>query len=154
MLGRFILDPTHVESGQDSATGLGLLPVQTVLSPEKRTVQTNGVVHASPAWPGLEGTVVSGYEIHCGETYGDADVFLSDGERVLGVRSPDGRVMGAYPHGLLDEAPLREALTGSLRSTGVRTQAERREAALAELAAVVRAHIDMHAVYRMLRTGM
>ena len=68
MLGKEISDPQFVEEG-GSIEGLGLLPVETVLEKEKvRTNFTGSVVGATGVLIGLEGTAVTGYEIHMGKT--------------------------------------------------------------------------------------
>ena len=64
MLGLDIEDPDGVESGGQarSVAGLGLLPVRTVLRPEKTVRRAAGQVLAWDAPP------FQGYEIHMGET--------------------------------------------------------------------------------------
>jgi len=59
MLGSCVSDETNVEGG--SACGLGLIPIQTVMCPEKQLRQTEAVHTPS-------GLAVSGYEIHHGQT--------------------------------------------------------------------------------------
>ena len=69
MLGERIVDPHGVEGGGEMP-GLGLLPVQTVFTGEKRRTRVNGIVEGLEGGPfaALAGTTFSGYEIHMGET--------------------------------------------------------------------------------------
>ncbi len=108
MLGESIEDPGGMESGAaSSAEGLGLLPVRTILAPEKivRTVQAR-----------IAGVEAGGYEIHLGRTEADrafpAFAELPDG-RTEGV--VDGRVMGTYLHGILEHEAVARALFGEIR---------------------------------------
>ncbi|HEX3953018.1 MAG TPA: cobyric acid synthase, partial [Stellaceae bacterium] len=59
MLGRHIADPEGHEGSPDSARGLGLLDVETVLGGDKRLLETAGHDIAS-------GAPVRGYEMHLG----------------------------------------------------------------------------------------
>src|SRR5258708_33559597 len=70
MLGSAVHDPDGLESDHRTAPGLGLLPVETELAPEKRLVRTRGRVleHGLGVWRCLAGTAVEGYEIHMGRS--------------------------------------------------------------------------------------
>jgi adenosylcobyric acid synthase len=107
MLGRRIADPSGIESGVGSAEGLGLLPVSTVLTREKRT---RAVRATTPA-----GATFGGYEIHLGVTTLEADAVAAP-FAVLEDGSPDGlrldRVFGTYLHGALEDAGVCEELLG------------------------------------------
>lgn len=97
MLGETIRDPDTMESLNPEATGLGLLPIHTVMQAEKIT----RVVKAkTPA-----GREFSAYEIHLGETTVDAVAgepfaILEDGTRD-GLRA--GQVLGTYLHGATED---------------------------------------------------
>jgi len=99
MLGETIADPGAVESTGGAASGLGLLPVRTVLAAEKRT----GVVRATTAG----GVSCAAYEIHMGVTTVPSGTppfaVLDDG-------SPDGargvRALGTYLHGAFEDAAV------------------------------------------------
>lgn len=102
MLGRSIADPLGVEGPPETAQGLGLLPVDTVLGADKtlRTVSGTSIAGGAP---------FTGYEIHVGTTNGDAAPLLrmADG-RSEGAVSADGRIAGCYIHGLFARAEQRQ----------------------------------------------
>ncbi len=99
MMGSSVCDPDHLEGSDESMPGLGLLPVDTVITAEKVTRQVRFTLAAGS--PEMEG-----YEIHMGRTVlsggGEAQVLnrLSDGTED-GFRTGD-RCMGTYIHGILD----------------------------------------------------
>ncbi|MDT8344827.1 MAG: cobyric acid synthase [Thermohalobaculum sp.] len=95
MLGRTIADPEGIEGAAGVSEGLGLLDVATVMTPEKRLGRVEAVEIAT-------GRAVSGYEIHIGRTDGPdrARPLFRVGGAEEGAASPDGRVTGAYLHGL------------------------------------------------------
>ena len=104
MLGRRITDPAAVESPMTHAYGLGLLDSESCLSQSKTVTKVQG-------WHCLSELPVQGYEIHCGQTtYGDGRPFLrlTDPERLDGVVSDDGRILGSYVHGLFENDSFRQ----------------------------------------------
>ncbi|PTD18531.1 cobyric acid synthase [Sphingomonas fennica] len=142
MLGRRIADPAGIEGPPGSVVGLGLLDVETVLTPAKTLKAVAGTAL---------GGRFSGYEMHMGET-GGADAAarpfarLDDG-RVDGALSADGLVMGSYVHGLLAEPGLRGALLARIGAAGGgHDQAAAVDAALDSIAAVLEAHLDIPAL--------
>ncbi|MEO8070312.1 MAG: cobyric acid synthase [Acidobacteriota bacterium] len=99
MLGETISDPDGVESTAARARGLGLLPVDTILAPDKVTRRCTGTT------PG--GVAFSAYEIHLGVTTSSralAPFGYTDGGIPEGVRV--GRVWGTYLHGALEDADV------------------------------------------------
>jgi adenosylcobyric acid synthase len=106
MLGQRVTDPHGIEGHPASAAGLGLLDVQTELTPEKALVDVEGVSVA-------DGVAFHGYEMHIGRTFGpDCTrplLRLSDG-RLDGAVSADGRIRGTYVHGLFADDAQRGAL--------------------------------------------
>jgi adenosylcobyric acid synthase len=101
MLGRRVADPEAVESSTASIDGLSLLPVETVLTRNKRT----RVVRATTA----HGASFGAYMIHAGRTSpiwpGTMKPFatLDDGS-VDGARQE--RVIGTYLHGAFESREL------------------------------------------------
>ncbi|NQW09082.1 MAG: cobyric acid synthase [Alphaproteobacteria bacterium] len=110
MLGRMVRDPEGIEGSAGEAPGLGLLDVDTTLTPEKTLTRTTAIHTAS-------GQAVQGYEIHIGRTDG-ADrarpfLTLPDG-RDEGAVSADGRIAGCYLHGLFAADGFRRAYLAAL----------------------------------------
>ncbi|MEM8853899.1 MAG: cobyric acid synthase, partial [Pseudomonadota bacterium] len=111
MLGRMVVDEDGIEGPPGATDGLGLLNVTTRLMAPKVTRQTRGRAC-------LEGvdTPVEGYRIHMGRTEGPDTArplaVLEEGPD--GAVSADGRVMGAYLHGLFNADPFRKAFLARL----------------------------------------
>ncbi|MBB6426635.1 cobyric acid synthase [Sphingopyxis sp. JAI128] len=148
MLGRRIADPLGIEGAAAEVEGLGLLDVETTLSPAKvlRPVRGRAL-----------GAAVEGYEMHMGETGGGAAArpfaLLDDG-RSDGAVNRDGNVMGTYLHGLFASARLRRALLARIGvAGGGRDYAADVDAALDEIAAEFSAHADLGALLRIAGVG-
>ena len=170
MLGEELHDPFHTEEG-GSMRGIGLLPMVTNFAKEKTRTRVAGAVTAAVggALGGLAGHPVEGYEIHMGvsESRGECRSFNQITDTVTGTAKEDGfctdDVYGTYVHGFFDSEDLAAALVAAL--------AKRKGVELAEtvtagslkaykdqqydhLAEVMRAHLDMEAVYRILEEGV
>ena len=148
MLGRRVADPAGIEGAPGATPGLGLLDVETVMSPRKRLVHAQG--HAQEG-----GEAVAGYEMHMGETAGPdtARPLLSLGSGPDGARSGDGRVMGCYLHGLFAADGFRRAFLGRLRrraTAGIAYEAQVEET-LDALAAHLEAHLDLDRLLEVAR---
>jgi adenosylcobyric acid synthase len=133
MLGHLVADPDGIEGPPGSAPGLGLLDVQTVLTP-KKTLRLSGV----------------GYEMHMGTTTGPDRAHPFRGDE--GAVSADGRVIGTYLHGMLASDEIRADLLK--RWGGVASDYRHEaaiEAALDGLAAHLEAHIDIDALFKLAR---
>ncbi|MGH7018868.1 MAG: cobyric acid synthase [Brevundimonas sp.] len=145
MLGRQISDPDGAEGAPGSASGLGLLNVATVLAGDKVLRRVEGRLANS-------GAVFDGYEIHIGVTEGPATVrpFARMDGRAHGAVSADGRISGAYVHGLFDRADARAALLADLgaASDGAE-QSVRVDHALDRIAEVLEAHFDIERLGRI-----
>ncbi len=152
MLGTEIADPHAVESFAGKHRGLELLPLTTVLQTDKLTTRCRAV-HL------LSGEAVQGYEIHHGSSVnsGAQPLFRREDGSAAG-HCAAGRewLWGTYLHGVFDADPFRRLLLDRLRQRRGWTAQGRIlarydiEAALDELAAQVRAALDMAAVYRLL----
>jgi len=164
MMGVEVCDPDHVEGDLERLPGLGLLPTTTTMSGEKVTRQVQfsifdlpSSVNASDGFP--VGASGSAYEIHMGETrpFGDApsqpfarlDDSREDGYRV------SNRCWGTYLHGVLDNAPVVDALLAPFadRLTAEATSfdyAAFKEEQYDRLADHVRKHLDMDKLYRIM----
>lgn len=153
MLGKTIEDPTGIESTNRMLSGLGLLPVETVLLPEK----TLKAVHARHMKSGLP---LRGYEIHhgatgeCGGTIGNEVAVVRDDGEPIGYASADGRIMGTYLHGFFDADAFRRWFIDDLRQQRGWSELKNVQAifdvepALDRLASVVRASLDVKAIYK------
>ncbi|MCV9878051.1 cobyric acid synthase [Brenneria izbisi] len=167
MLGKRIID--GVESGIARMDGLGLLDVETVFAPEKVTTRVTG--RCAPRLPGLlascAGLPVNGYEIHMGQARPGSQVepFISltgrNGQATRhedGAINADGSVMGSYLHGLFDNAEFTRALLNSLRQRKglpafegeVIDYARHKQQQFDILAAAMREHIDIAAIYQFM----
>ena len=139
MLGSGIADPDGIEGPPGSADGLGLLEVSTELTGDKSLVAVKGRTIT-------DGVAVAGYEMHIGRTTGAGTqrplLQLDDG-RFDGAISADGRVAGAYLHGLFAGDAQRAAWLARLgappSSLGYEALVEQ---TLDALAAHLAAHID------------
>ncbi|CAA2102522.1 Cobyric acid synthase [Methylobacterium bullatum] len=139
MLGRTLSDPHGIEGEPRSVAGLGLLDVETVMTPLKRLEAVSGRTL-------VDDLPFSGYEMHVGDTVGPDTVTpllrFADG-RADGAVSADGRVSGTYVHGLFSNdrqraawlARLGAASDGHSYESGV-------ERVLDELARHIEAHVD------------
>jgi adenosylcobyric acid synthase len=107
IMGERVLDPEGVESNLAGAPGLGLLPVETVLTSRKVTGEAWGMTR--------RGFPVSGYEIHAGRTaHVDGGGWFArltrgtTGEVVEdGCTAEGGRIWGTYLHGVFDSEGFR-----------------------------------------------
>ena len=126
--------------------GLGLLPVETRFEAAKETRRVSGsIVAGQGPFAGASGLRVEGYEIHMGQSEGDCAPLLEIEGRPSGAVSADGKISGAYVHGLLENDGLRQALLAALGRPGPGGVAPR-EAAFDQLAEVVRAHVDVERI--------
>ncbi len=139
MLGRRIDDPEGIEGAPGAVEGLGLLDVETVMSPEKQLAQVRGETR-----PG--GTEVTGYEIHIGHTTGPdcARAWLEIAGKAAGAASENGRVRGCYLHGLFGSDAFRAGFIAELGGTAqVGDYTASVEDALNALADHMEAHVDL-----------
>jgi adenosylcobyric acid synthase len=146
MLGRAIADPDGIEGPPERVPGLGLLDVETVLTPDKVTRPAAGVHLAS-------GAPVSGYEIHLGRTTGPdaARPLLALDGRPDGAASPDGRAQGTYLHGLFASDAFRRAYLTRFGAASGLAYETRVEAALDALADHMEAHLDLDCILTIAR---
>jgi adenosylcobyric acid synthase len=147
MLGRTLRDLEGIEGPAGEVAGLGLLDVSTILSGEKILTAAEGICLAN-------GAPFQGYEMHIGRTAG-ADcarplLRFSDG-RPDGAISADGRVMGAYVHGLFAGDAQRAEWLANLGARSDLAYDAQVERTLDELAAHLAAHIDLDALLKLAR---
>jgi adenosylcobyric acid synthase len=148
MLGRWVHDPLGLEGEPGSSPGLGFLDFETTLEPEKQLHRVAGRLLLGDAF-------VTGYEIHAGISTGPAlekpAIQLKD-ERMDGVLSGDGQILGSYLHGLFDAASARDTL---LRWAGLAVREtpdyrQLRENGINRLADAIAEHLDLRLLERLL----
>lgn len=140
MLGRTIADPQGIEGAPGTSQGLGLLDVDTVLTPVKQ-LRLEQATHI------VSGAAISGYHMHMGVTEGlDRNrAFAHVADEAEGAISPDGRVIGTYLHGLFAADPFRRAFLGNAASPDLAYEASI-EQTLDALAAHLEKHLDIDAL--------
>lgn len=147
MLGRTIRDPSGQEGALREIPGLGLLDVETVMQEQKILRNVTGYA------PFLD-TQVSGYEIHLGRTCGPdcARAPLVIEGRPDGAASPDGRIWGAYLHGIFSGGGFRRRFLQMLGGdSDGRAHHEKIDEALERIAAILEKTIDADAVFALAR---
>jgi adenosylcobyric acid synthase len=180
MLGLSIRDPLHAEADKDEVTGLGLLPVITHFEEAKETVQAHGnILPDRGLFANARHLPAMGYEIHMGRSIQpiqqehdttcaepDSTALVSvkqrggqDVDKLDGMVSEDGWVAGTYFHGLFDNDALRHRVLANLAARKGVTRAATgyrfdRAAIYDRLAGIVRAHLDVAAIYRLLDRGV
>ncbi|MBI4219634.1 MAG: cobyric acid synthase [Chloroflexi bacterium] len=167
MLGAWIADSGNVESSKRAMAGLSMLPVSTEFHPVKSTRQVTATVLPSPGLlAGAADASISGYEIHMGRTSREAGspAFRIDGQLEEdrpsqdGCVSADGNVFGTYLHGLFESDAVRSAILDHLaRRKGIELPPPcprpGRQERYDRLAAFVREHLDMRALYGLIGSG-
>lgn len=154
MLGKTLADAEGIEGEAGNYPGLNLLPIRTIIEPNKiarqRLVMSN--------YPQL-GLPVAGYEIHQGRSKtieppqrgGEISYYPLFDDPGLGIVDSTQLIWGCYLHGLFDNGPWRRTWLNQLRhqrglsslATGVANYREEREAVLDSLADVVEEYIDI-----------
>jgi adenosylcobyric acid synthase len=107
MLGRTVADPAGIESIGSVAEGLALLPVETVMTDQKRTEAVRARLP--------DGTPFGAYAIHAGRTTATGGEALEP-FATLEDGSHDGMrragVVGTYLHGALENSAVCEHVFG------------------------------------------
>ncbi len=147
MLGQRITNAAIEGTGSMAVIdGIGLLPVETRFTEEKHVEPVSRPIRGCGPLTGASG-VVTGYEIHMGET-----TLLADADRPFdGSGAATDRVLGTYMHGLFENETVRDAFLDTVfESAGIErsavtanrmtgTQASPYDRA----AALVRQHVDL-----------
>jgi cobyric acid synthase CobQ len=152
MLGQTIEDPHGIESMLGELTGLGYLPIKTVIEKDKRLTRKTGVHKKS-------GKKVFGYEIHHGiSSVAATDPLLCfDDGSSCGLAEHGGKVWGCYLHGVFDSDEFRRWFLDDLRTLAGLPAIGRilapydLEIAFERLADQVRQHVDIDYLYKLLR---
>ena len=155
MLGNSIADPDHAEEGGEMR-GMELLPIDTVLLPQKTLKQVEGKLNeVDGIFAGLSGQDYTGYEIHMGDT-------VSDQGEQLPQLVHSGMVYGTYIHSIFDKGGIVSEIAKTLAANkGVDLEAgsaidyaELKEREYEKLADVIRSSMDMDAIYAMLTEAL
>ncbi|MDX8359196.1 MULTISPECIES: cobyric acid synthase [Bacillaceae] len=150
MLGEMIEDPFLIETSQVSCHGLGILPIQTTITKEKKTTLSEGYVEFED-----EQVFVTGYEIHMGVTskLNQCNPFVITGKHTDGCVKGKYDVIGTYFHGIMHNDLFRTKLLNHLRvKKGLSPINLRpsfnglREESFEKLAEIVEQHLDLDTI--------
>lgn len=150
MLGTSITDPDGIEGPAGSVNGLGLLDVQTRMTPTKTTKEVSGHVIAS-------NVPVKGYEIHIGETVGPdcSRPWLVVDQKKLGATSPCGRIQGSYLHGIFAGDAFRRDYLGNFAvETSSKSYHLRIDETLDALAEHLEKHLNINRMLDISKSGL
>ena len=135
MLGQMVNDPDGTEGTITKLPGLGLLPIQTSMTPEKTTRQVTFQ---------FEGQTCQGYEIHQGISDTDEAILQTD------------HCIGTYIHGFLDNPPVINHLLSTCHlccdnvAAPHQTHADFKEEQYDKLAEHVRNYVEIEKLYQIL----
>ncbi len=143
MMGEWIADPHHVEGQIEKVPGLGILPVETILTEEKVTEQCTFTFQNSE-----EG---KGYEIHMGETIAkhESSACMVNGQKKDGYYLNE-RTWGTYIHGIFDNISVVNRIlkeSGKQLATQMDFQ-QFKETQYDKLAQLIRENVDMEYIYK------
>lgn len=141
MLGKTIHDPQGADGLAGAVNGLGLLDIETTMSPDKRLIRIAGTALGQP---------VAGYEIHMGRSQGPdcARPFarIPDPD---GAISPDGRIIGTYLHGLFSDDRFRATYLSRLGAASQPGYEAGVDQVLNDLADHLQAHLDLDGLFKL-----
>jgi adenosylcobyric acid synthase len=156
ILGELIRDPEGVEGEPEVLPGLGLLPIETILTETKKTVRSEASSYGKRGFLAGFNDKVTGYEIHMGETDilgASSPLFRLDDGSTDGCISQDGRIWGTYFHGVFNTPYFRRKWLTSLgwkaKGTG-RTLFDVQNEQLDYLADVMEENLDMDFISRII----
>ena len=147
MLGTSVQDPAGIEGPPGTSPGLGLLDVETLMTPDKHLTRVTAT-HA------VSGLPIHGYEIHIGRTHGPdcARPFAQISGTPEGATSPNGRVTGSYLHGMFSDDAFRHAfLAGLGAAPSTYAYSADVDTVLDALAAHLEQHLDIDSLFALAR---
>ncbi len=148
MLGKTVIDSAGLEGEMGEYSGLGLLPIRTLINRHK--VSQKRLISSENPQAGFP---VEGYEIHHGRSQNlnpeETLPLFDDGK--LGVVNTQYSVWGHYLHGIFDNSPWRRTWLNHLRKsrglpslpTGIPNYREQRELILSSIAEMVAENLDL-----------
>lgn len=145
ILGEVIEDPEQIEGKSKKISGLGILPVKTIITDKKKTINVKFKL------PDRD-EICSGYEIHMGET------IVKDGFKPFCVLSntidgcikDNGRVVGTYMHGLFENASVINLLLDGFNIKVTADFVKNKNKRYDALASNLRRHINMDVLYKIM----
>jgi adenosylcobyric acid synthase len=151
MLGKTVIDSAGLEGERGEYSGLGLLPIRTLINQNKIS-QKRLVSSENPQ----AGFPIEGYEIHHGRSQNlnpDETLPLFDDAK-LGVVNTQYSVWGHYLHGVFDNSPWRRTWLNHLRKsrglpslpTGIPNYRDQRELILSSIADLVAENLDLKTI--------
>ncbi len=170
MLGEVLEDPVGVEEG-GSMRGMGLLPMRTVFTEEKTRTRVDGIFgNVTGILHTLSGVAFHGYEIHMGQSTGMAEHVSLTSLRDTNVSQAEAKtegamgdnVYGTYVHGIFDSMGVVNAVVRALaekkdidpEGLAQVDYAAYKEMQYDKMADILRQHLDMDAIYRILEEGL
>jgi adenosylcobyric acid synthase len=147
MLGTIIRDPDGIEGPSGESPGLGLLNVETEMTPDKHLTRVKAT-HTASNLP------IDGYEIHIGRTTGPdcTRPFAHINGTPEGAISPDGRITGSYLHGMFSDDAFRRAFLADLGAAPSNyAYSADIETVLDALAAHLEQHLDVDGLLALAR---
>ncbi len=152
MMGERIYDPEGVEGNIAQLPGLGLLPMTTELLTEKTTRQVEFQFLQTD-------DTCQGYEIHMGKTIASQPIITLN---QLSEQATDGcfvspTCFGTYIHGILDNQVVINYLLAPFqqkKNQNSLSYADFKNEQYDKLAAHVRKHVDMEAIYGLIDTAL
>ncbi|SPE78171.1 Cobyric acid synthase [Flavobacterium columnare] len=149
MMGQTIEDPNHIEGTIECMAGLGILPIETILTQEKTTRQVQFQFKEYQE-------ICKGYEIHMGvstveNTKSPLNTF--DNKTNDGYYLSD-KCWGTYIHGILDnDIVINDLLLQTKKdlTTTIFDYKSFKEEQYDLLAQHLRDHIDIHYIYKVLK---
>lgn len=152
MMGEVIIDPMGIEGNIKTIEGLGLLPIETTITNEKRSCQSHfDCLHL----PQKQISKQKAYEIHMGESIlkgGQIMNVLTDGVKD-GCYLSD-KLWGTYLHGILDNPAVISMLLSPYITIDNQLDYDHeafKEEQYDKLADLFRQHIDFNQVYKDLK---
>jgi len=174
MLGRELFDPDGTESNDlRHLEALGLLPLSTTFCKPKITRQVKARLSAHRGWGEMAGIELQGYEIRHGQSEASAEAAAlphiavsagSPGEgSIIGLAAADCPAFGTYLHNIFHNDSFRRHWLNTLRARrglplrevaeDTVSTAKRRERNYDYLAEMLRRHLDMEQIYRIIGIG-
>lgn len=120
MLGRNIINNLDLNNDRKCITGFEMLPLDTKISFERRTVISNGIICSMEnELKDLSNIRIYGYEIQNGYTEildKDGEVFMIDkNNNITGLCNENGDVFGTYVHGIFEIEEFRKKFINHLK---------------------------------------